>query len=132
MTVYVSLCARHRFEEDWLPKAKRKGWKMSIDWEDVQVRIKGMKGELQKILEDVGDVDGTDMENLLSESEEKDDESQKERERKWVKRLTREDRGPRSRCIFWVEMMKEVRKKGMTNVVGVKGQFENFEKTQPG
>ncbi|KAJ8695066.1 hypothetical protein PTI98_007685 [Pleurotus ostreatus] len=40
--------------------------------------------------------------------------------------------GPRERCVFWAEVVKEYREKGSRAVTGVRGQFENFEKTQPG
>lgn len=40
--------------------------------------------------------------------------------------------GPRSRCVFWKEVMKDVKKKGSKVVAGVRSQFANFEKTQPG
>ncbi|KAL0955173.1 hypothetical protein HGRIS_004081 [Hohenbuehelia grisea] len=40
--------------------------------------------------------------------------------------------GPRSRCVFWKEVMAEFKAKGSRAVTGVKGQFESFEKTQPG
>jgi len=38
----------------------------------------------------------------------------------------------KARSIFWTEVMDEVKKKGSRAVVGVRGQFANFEKTQPG
>jgi hypothetical protein len=41
-------------------------------------------------------------------------------------------RGPRSRSVFWREMVNEVKKQGSRTVVGLKGQFASFEKTQPG
>lgn len=41
-------------------------------------------------------------------------------------------RGPKARCIFWKEVIKEVKQKGSRAVAGVRGQFANFEKTQPG
>ncbi|KAF4569831.1 hypothetical protein EYR40_008811 [Pleurotus pulmonarius] len=40
--------------------------------------------------------------------------------------------GPREQCVFWTEVVKEYREKGSRAVTGVRGQFENFEKTQPG
>jgi len=41
-------------------------------------------------------------------------------------------RGSRSESVFWREVKKEVKKQGIRTVVGVKGQFASFEKTQPG
>lgn len=40
--------------------------------------------------------------------------------------------GPRSKCAFWREVMKEVKVKGSRAAAGVRGQFANFEKAQPG
>lgn len=41
-------------------------------------------------------------------------------------------RGARSKSVFWREVKKEMKKQGSRTVVGVKGQFASFEKTQPG
>ena len=41
-------------------------------------------------------------------------------------------KGPTSRSVFWREVKKEVKNQGSRTVVGVKGQFASFEKTQPG
>lgn len=41
-------------------------------------------------------------------------------------------RRPRSKSAFWKEVKKEVKKQGSRTVVGVKGQFANFERAQPG
>ena len=41
-------------------------------------------------------------------------------------------RDARSRCVFWREVMDEVKKKGSRVAAGIKDQFLNFEKTQPG
>lgn len=41
-------------------------------------------------------------------------------------------KGPTSRSVFWREVKKEVKNQGSRTVVGVKGQFSSFEKTQPG
>ena len=82
-----------------------------------------MKDELQALINDPGgerELDGVD---------EDIDE---------VERLFRDDddetkqKGPKARSIFWTEVMNEVKKKGLRAVIGVRGQFANFEKTQPG
>lgn len=41
-------------------------------------------------------------------------------------------KGPKERSIFWKEVMKAIKKTGMRAVIGVRGQFSSFEKTQPG
>lgn len=40
--------------------------------------------------------------------------------------------GAKARSVFWKEIMEEVRQKGLRAVSGVRGQFANFEKAQPG
>ncbi|KAL4066174.1 RTC4-like domain-containing protein [Scleroderma citrinum] len=47
--------------------------------------------------------------------------------------LARDDCGDvNGRSVFWREVKKEVKDQGSRTVVGVKGQFASFEKTQPG
>ena len=79
-----------------------------------------MKDELQTLIEDPGGEHGdVDVDDSIDE----------------VEKLFRDDRdgtGPKARSIFWTEVMDEVKKKGSRAVVGVRGQFANFEKTQPG
>ena len=82
-----------------------------------------MKDELEALIEDPGGEHGdVDVGEGIDE----------------VERLFRNDsdgtrqQGPKARSIFWTEVMDEVKKKGSRAVVGVRGQFANFEKTQPG
>ncbi|KAF8208626.1 RTC4-like domain-containing protein [Mycena galopus ATCC 62051] len=44
----------------------------------------------------------------------------------------RSDRGPRMQCIFWRELLEELKSSGSRRVSGVSGQFATFNKTQPG
>ena len=82
-----------------------------------------MKDELRALIEDPGG------EHVDVDVDEDIDE---------VERLFRNDgdgtrqNGSKARSIFWTEVMDEVKKKGSRAVVGVQGQFSNFEKTQPG
>ena len=39
---------------------------------------------------------------------------------------------PRAKCIFWQELVEEIKAKGSRAVVGVSGQYASFERTQPG
>jgi hypothetical protein len=118
LAIFIVACQRHKFESQILPEAERKGWPKTIQWTKLGARVERMKDELQALIEDPGgehvDVDdGIDeVEKLFS-----DETSQK---------------GPKARSIFWTEVMDEVKKKGSRAVVGVRGQFANFEKTQPG
>ena len=85
--------------------------------------MEGMKDDLQALIEDPGG------EHEDADADEGIDE---------VERLFRNDsdgtrqKPPKARSIFWTEVMDEVKKKGSRAVVGVRGQFANFEKTQPG
>ena len=82
-----------------------------------------MKDELQALIEDPG---GEREHEVVDEDIDE------------VERLFRNNsdgtrqKGPKARSIFWTEVMDEVKKKGSRAVVGVQGQFANFEKTQPG
>ena len=42
------------------------------------------------------------------------------------------DEEARSRSVFWRSVEEDVRKSGSRAVAGVKGQFESFDKVQPG
>jgi len=41
-------------------------------------------------------------------------------------------KGAKARSLFWTEVMAEIKSKGLRAVSGVRGQFANFEKAQPG
>jgi hypothetical protein len=47
-------------------------------------------------------------------------------------KLVRDEGNAREENVYWTTVMKEVRKLGSRAASGVKGQFESFEKTQPG
>ncbi|KAI0299152.1 hypothetical protein BC826DRAFT_1119025 [Russula brevipes] len=47
-------------------------------------------------------------------------------------KLVRDEGNAREDSVYWTTVMKEVRKLGSRAASGVKGQFESFEKTQPG
>lgn len=42
------------------------------------------------------------------------------------------EKGPRSLCVFWKDLVKEVKRNGSRVAVGIKGQFATFGKVQPG
>ncbi|KAH6916290.1 RTC4-like domain-containing protein [Coprinopsis sp. MPI-PUGE-AT-0042] len=113
-TRYITVCQRHRFESTILPEAEEKGWPKTIDWSALRGRVENMHEELEDIIEDRGkDVDGGGVD---------DDDVQ----------VVEEQEGARSRCVFWNELMGDVKKKGSRAAAGIKDQFLNFEKTQPG
>ena len=107
-----------------LPEAERKGWPKTIQWQKLGERVERMKDELQALIEDPGG------------EREADDDVNKDIDE--VERVFRDDadetrrKGSKARSIFWTEVMDEVKKKGSRVIVGVRGQFANFEKTQPG
>ncbi|KAH0836450.1 hypothetical protein J3R83DRAFT_8057 [Lanmaoa asiatica] len=109
LTIYISVCQRHRFESHQLPIATEKGWPKTIDFTKVPIRVKKMRKELEAIILDKDDI--SDIEDLDTDGR---------------------SRGSRSKSVFWREVKKEVKKQGSRTVVGVKGQFASFEKTQPG
>lgn len=129
MTVYVGVCQRHRFESVWLPKARQKRWKEVIDWEDTRRRVEGMKNDLRAILEDEG---GEEEEGDSMESECRSDDEDDEMRREKNRAVYQNKKGPRKRCVFWNEIMKAIKSRGVRGVVGVRGQYDSFEKTQPG
>ncbi|KAG6330683.1 hypothetical protein ID866_8406 [Astraeus odoratus] len=107
LAIYISVCQRHRFETHQLPIALERGWPQVIDFRKVPMRVKRMKAELEAII-----LKG----DPLASGDDEDDD----------------DRTSSSRSVFWREVMKEVKKQGSRVVVGVKGQYASFEKTQPG
>lgn len=110
------MCQRHRFEDVWVPRARERGWRESVEWGELVERIEGMRGVLRGVLEDEeGDVG---VEDVGVEVE----DGQGER-RGW---------GPRKRCVFWREMKALARTAGSKATGGVRGQYNNFEKLQPG
>jgi hypothetical protein len=118
------VCQRHRFESEILPEAERKGWPKEIEWREIGERVSRMRRRLRALIDDTGE-DGDDEnrgqgggeDSLFADGEE---------------RAKKRERGSRSRCVFWREVMAEVKKKGSRAVAGVRGQFASFEKTQPG
>ncbi|RDB15822.1 hypothetical protein Hypma_003620 [Hypsizygus marmoreus] len=104
--VFIAVCQRHRFESQILPEAEAKGWPKEIDWHELGGRVIRMRDALKGIVEDCGVAAECDEEVI--------------------------EQGPRMRCVFWGEVMREVKAKGSRAVAGVRGQFASFEKTQPG
>lgn len=106
LAVFISVCQRHRFESQILPEAEAKGWPKQIDWTGLANRVEQMRTGLSAIVNDPG--------------ESWDDDSDEEQQ------------SPRWRCVFWKELMKDVKEKGSRAAAGVRSQFSNFEKSQPG
>lgn len=121
LVTFITVCQRHRFESEILPEAEAKGWPKDIKWKEVSGRVIKMEKALRALIEDRGD-----------------EASESEAERDAWEVVYKKDRGnrnkngPKARCIFWTEFLNEVKLKGLRAISGVRGQFENFEKTQPG
>lgn len=81
-----------------------------------------MRSFLKALIEDPGS-DATVDNDLVDEWDIKYTGSQK-RETKV--------QGAKARSVFWTELLEEVKLKGLRAVSGVRGQFANFEKAQPG
>ena len=114
LTAFVGVCQRHRFERNWVPRARRRGWPTTIDWDALSGRIERLRRHLRAIVDDV-DEEFTS-EDLCPNSNVGGGGS----------------RRPRKENEFWVEAVKNVRQQGSRQTAGVRGQFQHFNKTQPG
>ncbi|EJF64057.1 hypothetical protein DICSQDRAFT_81010, partial [Dichomitus squalens LYAD-421 SS1] len=110
LAAFVGVCQRHRFERNWIPRARKRGWPTTIDWDALSGRISRLRGHLQAIVDDV------------------DGEFAAEASRTW----RGGSRRPRKENEFWMEVVKNVRQQGSRQTAGVRGQFLHFNKTQPG
>ena len=124
MSVFVTACQRHRFESQILPEAERKGWPKTVDWKAVAKRVVYMKAALEALVDDPGDMAKGPIRDVGREEEDEWEVPYGQGKRK--------NNGPKGDSIFWNEVMEEVKQKGSRAVAGVRGQFENFEKAQPG
>jgi hypothetical protein len=99
-----------------LPEAERNGWPKTINWGTVRGRVERMKERLQALIDDTG--------HAKNGRQTDDDDTGDE--------AGRTAKGRRAKCVFWKEVIEEVKTKGSRAVVGVRGQFANFDKAQPG
>jgi len=78
-----------------------------------------MKGMLQSLIEDPGQDEDevTDDWEVMYQASKTANTSKK---------------GAKAKSLFWTEVMAEIKSKGLRAVSGVRGQFANFEKAQPG
>lgn len=110
LTAFVGVCQRHRFEHDWIPRARRKGWPTDIAFDKVAERIAQFSKALKAIIDDVD-------EDFVPGTGEIADGSNPR---------------PRKDNEFWQEVVQNVRQQGSRRAAGVRGQFQHFSKTQPG
>ncbi|KAF4610432.1 hypothetical protein D9613_006670 [Agrocybe pediades] len=138
LVAFIAVCQRHRFESEILPEAEAKGWPKTIKWKEVSGRVMKMESALRALIEDPGDA------AAASAASEEEGEDKRGNDEDWdvvftpkqkenaKKKMLKKKGGPKSRCVFWKEFINEVKLKGLRAVSGVRGQFENFEKIQPG
>jgi hypothetical protein len=119
LAAFIAICQRHRFESQILPEAEKKGWPKTIEWKKLGERIAKMKEMLQALIEDTGQHEGEDNDDweVVFQTNKNAKISKK---------------GAKARSLFWIEVMAEIKSKGLRAVSGVRGQFANFEKAQPG
>ncbi|KAH9940892.1 RTC4-like domain-containing protein, partial [Epithele typhae] len=106
LVAYVGVCQRHRFERDWIPRAREQRWPTEIDFDKLAGRVQRLEGTLKTIVDDV-------------------DEDFAPTHKRCATRARKENE-------FWQEVVRNVRKQGSRHAVGVRGQFSSFSKTQPG
>ena len=114
--MFITVCQRHRFESHHIPKAQRKGWPMRIEWNKLSKRVKSLSKRLKAIVDDVDE----------------DFAPSSSRRAKSIECLESPDSRPRVGSVFWKDITKDVKKQGSRQTAGVKGQFDNFSRTQPG
>lgn len=115
MNTYLSMCQRHDFERKLLPQAEKKGWPKEIEWSKIEGRIRKMEQELRELIDDGDSSLHVEVTNANIED-------------KGIYSAS----GPRARCIFWRELMQEVKAKGASKATAVGNQFATFDKSQPG
>lgn len=115
LAVFATVCQRHRFESKILPEAERKGWPKTIDWKRLEGRISKMKSQLKALM--MQDESGDDSDNISND---------------WEVIHASSSGNTKAKSIFWDELLDEIKKKGMKSISGVQGQFDSFEKAQPG
>ncbi|KAJ7016594.1 RTC4-like domain-containing protein [Mycena alexandri] len=109
--VYASLCTRHMFESELMPKATAEGWPTAIDWSALSARVVALKNHLEGILHDAGRPIVYNQEKPMD---------------------TVPGAGPRMECIFWRELVGALELHGSRRAIGVEGLFGTFDKVQPG
>ncbi|KXN87681.1 hypothetical protein AN958_08318 [Leucoagaricus sp. SymC.cos] len=120
LSAFASVCQRHDFESEVLPEAEAKRWPKTIDWEALGARIAKMKFDLENIIRDSGEADLQAMINNEGDGTGGD----------FMTSFA--CKGPRIQCVFWREAMKSIMKRGARAMTDVRGQFLDFEKSQPG
>ena len=124
-TVFVNVCHRHQFEKHHFPLAQQRGWPTEIEWDRLSNRIVKLRSRLQAIVDDVDEDFEPGRERPQDDTDEDKGEDAKDDEFLL-------DFRPRKGSLFWIEVVRSVRKRGSKNAAGVYAQMSNFSKTQPG
>ena len=112
LTASISVCQRHRFERNWVPRARKRGWPTTIDWNALSGRIVRLRNHLQAIVDDVDEEFAPEVSGVVAGAS--------------------GSGRPRKENKFWEEVVKNVKQQGSRWTTGVRGQFQHFNKTQPG
>ena len=112
LTASISVCQRHRFERNWVPRARKRGWPTTIDWDALSGRIVRLRNHLQAIVDDVDEEFAPEVSGVGAGAG--------------------GSGRPRKENKFWEEVVKNVKQQGSRWTTGVRGQFQHFNKTQPG
>ena len=112
LTAFVGVCQRHRFERNWVPRARKRGWPTTIDWDALSGRIAQLRRQLQAIVDDVDEEFAPEVSGVGAGAG--------------------GSGRPRKENKFWEEVVKNVKQQGSRWTTGVRGQFQHFNKTQPG
>ncbi|KAJ7132394.1 RTC4-like domain-containing protein, partial [Mycena epipterygia] len=124
--VFANVCKRHEFESNILPQAKAQGWPKDIDWAGLEGRVLNMAQDLSYILMDPGDP------IVYLNKEEKPQGDAETRKTQDDGSEPHRSKGPRMRCIFWKNLLADLKESGTKGIRSMTAQFANFEKTQLG
>jgi hypothetical protein len=126
LSVFIAVCQRHAFEAEILPEAEARGWPKEIEWRKLEGRVKSMADDLRALIDDENglgsEVDGviaalpSGGNNILDFVDDGDDD----------------ERSPKVKCVFWLEVVKDIKSGGAKVINDVRSQFARFDKAQPG
>lgn len=127
-SAFVGVCQRHRFESYEIPRADQRGWPTSIEWHALRGRVEALKDKLKEI---VDDIDERFLPNARTKAEKSNASEDETGEESDMNNEDSENR-PRWSSLFWRDLVKRIRKAGSKKTAGIREQFSNFHKAQPG
>ena len=111
--------------------AEANGWPTRIQWSELGDRITRLKSRLESVIRDVDEDFLAGRQKPEEEDGKSDHETNPEKDDDWEDEYLQVAR-PRKGSVFWRDVIKNVKKQGSKQASGVRGQFSNFDKTQPG